>query len=146
MNKELTVREFNSIITTRVLLDRLQMHGKVREEFHYEELVQSTLFALNPLLREYGLGEIWAIKNKYSKRLYLLHSVTKRLVCEVGIVSDRQSDGKCIRPRIVLVNRKEIISPNENFIKLVEAAAVPRGPRRPFTERNQNERNYQRRA
>ena len=135
MTTELTVQEFNSIITQRLLLDKLQMRGQVREEFYYGELVSNTLFTLGPVLREHGLGEVWGINNKLSTRVYLLHSLTKRLVCEVGIVADKLPNGKYCRPRIVLVDRKEIISPNESLSKLVEATAA-RGPRRPYVERN----------
>ena len=115
-----SIKEINIALTTRLLLDKLGRHGALRDSFSNEELVSSTAYAANDLLKDMGCEGIWA--RKRGNRVFLMHEEYHRIICEVGILTEEGADGLS-RPRIALVNLRGVIPDNVTFASLIEAVA-----------------------
>lgn len=121
MIQEITIQEFKHKTLMRLLLDKLSIRGKVREEYRYEELISNAAFATNELLRDLGLDDVWA--RKRGQRIFLMHEQYRRIICEVGVVAEKRANGLYARPEIVLVNLRGIIPENRKLQDLIETVA-----------------------
>ena len=126
MARNITAGEFANCITTRLLMDKLS-HGAIREEFRYEEILSNTIFAANEILRELECEELWV--RKRGNRAYVMYNAYHRILCELGVVADKQPNGMYRRPRIVLINLRGII-PDQQDIQTLMDAVASRGVRK----------------
>ena len=116
-----SIKELNIAITTRLLLDKLSRRGEIRSAFQLEELAANTTYATNELLKDMGCVGVWA--RKRGTRVYVMHEQCHRIICEVAILADKDSDGLYHNPKVALVNLRGIIPDSVSFASLIEAVA-----------------------
>lgn len=125
----LTVKEFEQILTQRVLLDKIPRNDS---RPYYRTLYANAFYATNEILRDYGLSDLaWAIRR--GNRLYLLHPQAKRIICEVGVIAEPNAEFR-------IVTLKGLVPATETLESLIQAAAN-RGIRRnafKFKRKEQN--------
>lgn len=151
MIRNLSIPEFEAMITQRVLCDRLidRRTGALRELFTYDELLAQGVFAANDILKEIGINrEAWI--RVRGRRAYMFHERTNRIMAELGVVSDAAERGLRKRPRFVLLGKKGVIKSPTVGDLVVETAKLGasgfnrRGKRiANFKRGEQNERNHQ---
>ena len=118
----LTIQEFKHKLTLRVLFGKIAgRNGEFKRRPIYPELCSSAFYAANEILREYGLGkEAWAIKR--GRRIFIIHSVTKRIICEVGVSAEPSA-------QFFLITLRGEVPNTETMEGLIQATAN-RGTRR----------------
>lgn len=116
----MTIKEFESILTTRILLDKFYAPGGgIRETYTYRELLKATVFTCNTLLKEYRLNRrAWS--RIRGNRIFILDERSRRVIAEVAIISDLAKDGLRCRPRIELIGRGGSALPHENMHSLIK--------------------------
>ncbi len=110
MLRNITIAEFESMITGRVLCDRLveRQTRAPRATFTYEELLTQGVFAANDVLKEIGINrEAWI--RVRGRRAYMFHEQTNRIMAELGVVSDAAGGGLRKRPRFVLLGKRGVM-------------------------------------
>lgn len=125
----LTIKEFEQILTQRVLLDKVARNS---DRPYYRVLYSNAFYAVNEIMRDYGLNDFaWAIRR--GSRLYLLHPQTKRIICEIGVIAEPAAEFR-------VVTLKGLVPATETLESLIQAAAN-RGIRRnafKFKRKEQN--------
>lgn len=101
----MTIQEFRNRILLKVLLDKTTIRGIAQSTFDYDQLAKATMYATNEILKE-TYTDVWA--KQRGKRIFIFYAPLKRIVCEIGLVTDKKLD-KVQKPNILLVNLKGII-------------------------------------
>ncbi len=137
MTREIRLSELETLTTTRVLCERLinYQDGSCRLDFDYKEAEEQCMYALDDILVEMGLNDIFWARLR-GKRLFLFYLPQKRIATEVGIVTDKAPSGRRCRFRMQFVGYKGKILPNtiSGLIQLLERTSYR-------SERNTNENN-----
>ena len=109
MEQDVTIREFEAMLTTRVLAKRMNSKsgaGTLREKIKYNEFLHLALIEGVGLLNRLNLGRALRLrKNKDENRLFLVNQNERRIVGEVGVNFDRRLKGQITRPRIIIASK-----------------------------------------
>jgi len=101
-----TIREFEAIVTQRVLLDRLVDKQRVlRTRYSFDEARTAVYFTCNDFLKEIGASRDLWVRSR-GRRLYMFHEPTNRIVAEVGVITDEAEHGMRRRLRVELFGKK----------------------------------------
>lgn len=105
MLKNLTISEIEAAATYRMLVDRLfGVSHVMRDEFDLSELLTQSVYAVNDILREYGLNnELW-VRVRGNKAL-LFFNLSRRVMAEVAVDAEKEANGLYRRPRIIFLGR-----------------------------------------
>jgi len=102
-----TIHEFEAMATMRTLLDRFvdpTSRFVRRARFAYDECLVQSVYACNDILRDLGINrELWV--RIRGKRAYMFHEPTRRIVAEVGIITDDAGDGWRRRLKVELMGK-----------------------------------------
>lgn len=108
MLKNLTISEFEAMVTTRVLAGsrmRDRRTGAFRSEYPYNEILATATYAANDVLKEIGANrDLWCMMR--GRRTYIFHMQTKRIAGELGIVTDNAENGYRKRFRAIVLDRR----------------------------------------
>lgn len=107
MLKDLNISEFEAAITMRTLLSSRMWDKRrrfFRTEYTYEDALVGTMYAANEILKDLDISQdLWCMAR--GQRLYMLHKPTRRIACEIGVVTDGRGPFKK-RLRAVILDRK----------------------------------------
>lgn len=106
MQKDLSITEFEAIVTTRVL-SRLLNNEETKcidERVHRQELAEKFSKAVHVTLRDFGFSASFKSISPRGK-VFMVYRPTGRIACEVGI--DGLDEGDYVRrPRAVLLSKR----------------------------------------
>lgn len=109
MGQDVTIREFEAMLTTRVLAKRMNSKSRartLREKIKYNEFLHLALIEGVGLLNRLNLGRTLRLhKSKDENRLFLVNQNERRIIGEVGINFDKMLKGQITRPRIIIVSK-----------------------------------------
>lgn len=103
--RNLKIHELEALITERVLCDKLSGKSRIiKERFTRKELLQQGLYALNDLIRDFGLNdEIWA--RVRGEKVFLFHERSRRLLTELVVDAEYVGYGIVRRPSYLLLGK-----------------------------------------
>lgn len=105
MIRNITIKEFETLITTRVLcshiIDRARYgHGSA---FNYNDLLTLGVYATNSILKNLELSdEIWA--RKRGKKAFLFYERNRKILAELAIDAEAAENGVS-RPVFILLGK-----------------------------------------
>ncbi len=126
MIRNITITEFELMITGRVLCDRLvdRPSGSLRDSFTLEELLTQGVFAANDILKETGANQDVWIRLR-GKRAFMFHERSRRIVAEMSVVSDVAGQDMLRRPRYVLLGKRGLLKAPSIGDLIVRAESAP---------------------
>lgn len=101
MPKNITIPEFESVITTRALLDGLYL----KENPTYADALESVRKAANDVLKNLALNGALAVVRR-RQRLYVVVTSNNRIACELGVVADMDDKGICKSVQVMTLGYK----------------------------------------
>ncbi|MDL2235439.1 hypothetical protein LJC07_04695 [Christensenellaceae bacterium OttesenSCG-928-L17] len=107
MIKDLTIKEFETIVAQRTLIKCL-IDRRTREPFQsylYNQALVAVNYVANTLLNELGIKQEMSCGIRRGKRLYIFHKKTNRIAAEIGLDNEPVGNGKCRRLRIVIMGK-----------------------------------------
>lgn len=108
MLKNLTISEFEAIVTTRVLAEnrlRDKYTGAYRTRYSYSDAQKAATYVANDIFKEIGISDdLWCMVRR--RRTYIFHMPTNRIAAELGIVTDDAGNGERKHLRVVVLDRK----------------------------------------
>lgn len=139
--KNISLSELESLITERVLCDRLinPRTGQYRYQFKYSEALKQTSFATGDILIDQGLNkDFWA--RIRGKRIYLFYLPLNRIALEVGVITEKAENNKRKRLEIRFIGYRGKFPPETiaDLIELLEESS------RKYRERSIYGKNHQR--
>ena len=106
MDEDLTINQFEEILSTRVHLVSLQSRGVVFEKNKPDELALKYVVASNKILGEYNFDNLKTICR--GGKAFIIYKPTGRIACEVGL-DGIYEDGKIRQDKPVLLSRKGFV-------------------------------------
>ncbi len=101
MPKNITIPEFESVVTTRTLLDRLYLKGNPT----YTDALESVRNAANDVLKNLALNDALVVMRR-RQRLYVVVTSNKRIACELGVIADTDDKGVCKNVQVTALGYK----------------------------------------
>ena len=128
MLNDLTIPEFEAIVASRALCERLidKRTGNFCKDYSYNRALVAATFAANSVFKDMGVDkDIWCWMR--GKRTYIFHVKTNRLLAQLGIDTEEATPYTRKRLRVVVMDRKGFI--RQKSIKgLIEyASRIKRG-------------------
>jgi|GEM_PF-980869 len=107
MLRNLTVPEFEAMLTTRVICERLIDRRSGQKRVFYDELLQQGVYVATDILKEIG-ADAWASTwaRTRGNRAALVYSQTRRMMAELALVVDDDGRGGKKNPRFILLSRR----------------------------------------
>lgn len=103
MQEDISINEFEAMMTTRVHCVLLKDKGIIKESCNKNEIALKYAIVANKILADYGLKDLKAIFR--STRAYIIFVPTGRIACEICV--DGDYDGEMIRrSKAVLMSRR----------------------------------------
>lgn len=120
MNAKISPREFEAILTARILSKRMATpasHMKLREKIAYAEFLELTEKETIGLLRDLKLLKAVRIRqDRTGRRLFVISQITRKIACEIGVDFERAPNGKIKRPRVLFVSKFRLPATVEELI------------------------------
>ena len=142
--KNISLSELESLVTERVLCERLVSSGthQFRCQFRYLEVLEQAMYALDDILVERDMNSFFWARIR-GKRLYLFYLPLNRIAIEAGIVTDDAGQGLRKRFRMQFVGYRGKFPPKTiaDLIEILESSS-----RKHKQERSKYDRDYQRRV
>lgn len=138
--KNISLSELESLVTGRVLCDRLvnpRTHQYITR-YEYQTALEQAMFALDDILIDRGLNkDFWA--RIRGNRLYLFYLPLKRIAIEVGVVTDAAEKNLRKNFRMQFIGYRGKFPPETiaDLIVILEDSS-----RRRRLERNKYDRNH----
>ena len=130
MLSDLTIPEFEAIVASRALCNRLidRRTGEYCKDFSYNRGLVAATFAANSVFKDLGVDkEIWCWIR--GKRTYIFHAKTNRLLAQLGVDTEEATPFTRKRLRVVVLDRRGFIK-QKSINGLVEyASSIKRGYR-----------------
>lgn len=104
MKQSPTIREFESMLTTRALSTRMTNNGVIVEEIKYTDMLDIMKFACIDLLRGLNMHKNIRVARR-GERLFLVNEFTRKIVAEVGLDFEPAKGGKIRRPKALIISR-----------------------------------------
>lgn len=103
MQEDLSITEFEAMMTTRVHSLLLKNQGIIIESCSRNEIALKYAIAANKIFEEYGFEDLKAIFR--SARAYIIFKPTGRIACEICVDGDYQGE-LVYRTRGILMSRR----------------------------------------
>ena len=103
MQEDLSITEFEAMMTTRVHSLLLKSQGIIKESCSRNEIALKYAIAANKIFEEYGFEDLKAIFR--SARAYIIFKPTGRIACEICVDGDYQGE-LVYRTKGILMSRR----------------------------------------
>lgn len=103
MQEDLSITEFEAMMTTRVHSLLLKSQGIIIESCSRNEIALKYAIAANKIFEEYGFEDLKAIFR--SARAYIIFKPTGRIACEICVDGDYRDD-MVFRSKGILMSRR----------------------------------------
>ena len=119
MQEDLSIKEFEAMMTTRVHSLLLKKQGVVKESCSRNEVALKYAIAANKILDDFGFTDLKAIFR--SRRAYIIFKPTGRIACELCVDGDYRGE-EVWRSRAVLMSRKGYLN-NKTLREMIDTTA-----------------------
>lgn len=103
MQEDISIKEFEAMMTTRVHCELLKNQGVIKESCNRNEIALKYAIAANKIFEDFGFGDLKAIFR--SMRTYIIFKPTGRIACEVCV--DGEYAGERVRrTKAILMSRR----------------------------------------
>lgn len=123
MLKDLTIPEFEAIVASRALCDRLidRRTGNFLKDFSYNKGLVAATFAANSVFKDLGVDkEIWCWMR--GKRAFIFHVKSNRILAQLGVDMEASSQYGFKSLRVFVMDRHGFIK-QSSINSLVECAS-----------------------
>lgn len=90
MQQDISINEFEAMMTTRVHCELLKEKGIIKESCNRNEIALKYAIAANKIFEDFGFGDLKAIFR--SMRTYIIFKPTGRIACEICVDGDYRGD------------------------------------------------------
>lgn len=101
--QDLSISEFEAIVTARVYSVLLRHHGVIKETSNRNDIALKYTIATNRVLGDFGFEDLKAIFR--GRRAYIIYKPTGRIACEICIDGSYEG-GMVRRSRATLMSRR----------------------------------------
>lgn len=103
MQEDISINEFEAMMTTFVHCELLRNKGIIKESCNRNEIALKYAIAANKIFGDFGFGDLKAIFR--SMRAYIIFKPTGRIACEICVDGDYKG-GMVRRSKGILMSRR----------------------------------------